>query len=89
MVPNLESVGSISETFFLNADFSGKCSASQFTTVQSYLVQAFFFNHCAATQATAVAGKLSFGEILGLSFAIWLSFYTMSYYFQNSYVVKL
>ena len=27
------------------------------------LKQAFLFNHCAATQATTVAGKLSFGEI--------------------------
>ena len=43
-----------------------------------FRVQAFLFNHFAAMQATTVAGKLSFGEILGLSFTIRLSFYFMS-----------
>ena len=38
-------------------------------------VQAFLFNHCAATQATTVAGKLSF--------VIWLSFYSVWVVFSN------
>ena len=39
----------------------------------------FLYNHCAATQA----GKLSFGEILDLSFIIWLSIYSVSSIFKT------
>ena len=58
-------------TPWLHHEMSLKYIASFPLTMQQRLnghnygpfTQAFLFNHCAATQATTVAGKLSFGEI--------------------------